>query len=189
MVLEYKRKFCCCISNLQASKIIALIFASLHSIMYFFCMYLFITSFGSRTYASVTLTLGLIGMIIISIFNFADILLYIGCKRNKKWMLFTWLVLATIRTLIFLFTIQIHGFMAIITFLSLWSWITVYGAIKEIPLNKIHEKYKLEEILTEWFDEFFWTRSKWIFAYVYRTNTVNQSVSRNGSKQSLLLYD
>ena len=138
MVLEYKLKFCCCISNLQACKVIAVLFGSLHFIMYSFFGYILV-EYGP---------IGLIGMITITLYLIADILLYFGSVKNKKWMLVPWLILATIRTLVFLFMVQLHVFIGVFAVLSIWSWLTVYGGIKEIPLNKIHDKYKLDEELS-----------------------------------------
>ena len=138
MVLEYKLKFCCCISNLQACKVIALLFGSLHFIMYSFFGYILV-EYGP---------IGLIGMIITTLYLIADILLYFGSVKNKKWMLVPWLILATIRTLVFLFMVQLHVFIGVFAGLSIWSCLTLYGGIKEIPLNKIHDKYKLDEELS-----------------------------------------
>ena len=134
MVLEYKIKFCCCISNLQGCKIFAFIFGSLHFILYSFFGYILV-KYG---------LIGLIGMIIITLFLIVDILLYFGSVKYKKWMLVIWLIFSTIRTLVFVFMIQLHVLFSVFVGISIWSWLTVYGGIKEIPLNKIHDKYKPE---------------------------------------------
>ena len=62
-------------------------------------------------------------------------------------MLGAWLTFATLRTIIFVFMIQIrfpYGLIPMImTGISTWTLLVVYGGIKEIPSNRIQDKYKV----------------------------------------------
>ena len=143
------RTYCCCISNLQACKIIAITNFILHSLILLAVLYTFVTSiWNTEPIGRVAAILSSIIFIIVSISMVCDALLYFGSKNSKKWMLGAWLTFATLRTIIFVFMIQIrlpYGLIPMImTGISTWTCIVVYGGIKEIPSNRIQDKYKVD---------------------------------------------
>eukprot|EP00093_Oithona_nana_P010347 10347.XXX_222602_221993_1 [CDS] Oithona nana genome sequencing. len=97
MEIEHQSRACCCIANLLATKIIAILSILIHLISIGFAFYISFFVSDEETSRQVLMIYGAIITIIVFFCLYFDILLLIGSFKKKEWMLLVWLVFVILR--------------------------------------------------------------------------------------------
>ena len=174
MEIERSRA-CCCMANLLATKIIAILSILIHFISigndeiltfhfddFYFLGFAFYISFfvsDEETSRQVLMIYGAIITIIVLFCLYFDILLLIGSFKKKEWMLLVWLVFAILRVFLVVVNLTlldlVFGFglrrsvTAVIVigiiFLVIWCAVVIVYGIKEISAFNRQELFSLHE--------------------------------------------